>query len=440
MLMKTEINRLIIQLRSFKAIVIIAACATSPSVTTGAAEGYVAHEWGTFTSVQGGGGALLDWRPLVTSELPGFIHNWSNTGIGHGGPYSLSKTYLVTLQRMETPVIYFYSSQPMNVDVNVGFPKGFITEWYPMVDQIGPAFTNPNGSTNGVLRESRAIWRNLEIVPTTANDKSFDDSLPKDNSGSHYFAARKTASNLVRAHSNNPTNSTPETDKFIFYRGAGSFATPLRVTVDSNDTVIVENTGSQNLTHLFLVNIQNGFGAFAVLDALPASNSVTWVQLTNGPAEHWTQYPLPQFQDEIGAQMQAALTSEGLFTDEAKAMVETWKDSWFSEQGTRIFYILPRPWVDEILPITFTPAPKELTRVMVGRAEIITPETEAHFSQTLVSAQSGDPKARLQAAIEFKNLGRFAEPALQLTLSHATQTNLANFAYQLLYPTPSPFE
>ncbi len=437
--MKTKINHLILQLRNLGVTAIVATFSTFLGTGASATEGYIAHEWGTFTSVQGGDGALRAWRPLKTSELPGFVHNWANASVGHGGPFLLSKTSMVTLQRMETPVIYFYANQPMNVDVNVGFPKGFITEWYPGVDRIGPAFTNPDGSTNGVLRESRAIWRGLEIVPIATNDQSFEQSLPKDNSGSHYFTARKTASNLVRAHTNSPTN-TPETEKFIFYRGAGSFDTPLRVTVDSNNTVAVENTCQQNLAHLFLVNIHHGTGAFAVLDALPVGNSVVWVELTNGPADHWMQYPLPQFQDEIGARVQAALVSEGLFTDEAKAMVDTWKDSWFTEQGTRVLYILPRLWTDEILPITLNPPPKELTRVMVGRAEIISPETEAHFLQTLVEAQSGDPKARLQAAIEFRNLGRFADPALQLALSHATQTNLANFAYQLLYPTPSPFE
>src|SRR4051812_11589503 len=37
---------------------------------------YVAHEWGTFTSVQGADGALLDWRPLESSRLPKFVYDW----------------------------------------------------------------------------------------------------------------------------------------------------------------------------------------------------------------------------------------------------------------------------------------------------------------------------------------------------------------------------
>src|ERR1051325_9632805 len=46
---------------------------------------YVAHERGTFTSVQGGDGALLDWRPLETSRLPKFVYDWKNPGLHRQG-------------------------------------------------------------------------------------------------------------------------------------------------------------------------------------------------------------------------------------------------------------------------------------------------------------------------------------------------------------------
>jgi hypothetical protein len=36
-----------------------------------AAPPFVAHEWGTFTSVSGSDGVMLDWRPLIgADELP----------------------------------------------------------------------------------------------------------------------------------------------------------------------------------------------------------------------------------------------------------------------------------------------------------------------------------------------------------------------------------
>src|SRR2546429_5550108 len=84
---------------------------------------------------------LLDWRPLESSRLPNFVYNWQHPGLNRhpGGMLTLTKNVLVTLQRMETPVIYFYTDQPQTVDVSVDFPKGTITEWYPQASQIGPA-------------------------------------------------------------------------------------------------------------------------------------------------------------------------------------------------------------------------------------------------------------------------------------------------------------
>ena len=100
---------------------------------------YVAHEWGTFTSVQGGDGVLLDWRPLETSRLPKFVYDWSHPGLNRQRAINLTKGGMIALQRMETPVIYFYSEKEQTVDVSVQFPQGSITEWYPQSLQIGPS-------------------------------------------------------------------------------------------------------------------------------------------------------------------------------------------------------------------------------------------------------------------------------------------------------------
>ena len=394
------------------------------------ASNYTVHEWGTFTSVQGGDGQLLLWRPSKTAELPGFVYDWNNAGLNRRKLVAL-KTSVMTLQRMETPVMYFYADQPMNVNVNVAFPLGEITEWYPQASQIGPSSpVDTDGPTKNILNESRAIW-NLQITPPSAEDEK---NLPRDASGSHYFAAREPRSDSVHTDPILSTNNTSETEKFIFYRGVGRFTTPLHVTVDSNNLVTVENTGSNNLAHLFLINIHDGFGYLDVMDELPASNSVPWQQLTTDSTDHWNRYPLPEFQNEIANQMQTALTSEGLFPDEAKAMVDTWKDSWFTEEGVRILYILPRTWTDDTLPLTLTPQPTELTRVMVGRAEIITPDAVNSLAQALTKAANGDADATAQARKQLKTFGRFAPPALQLVSAKNPNQNVNGFGYQLLYP------
>jgi hypothetical protein len=160
---------------------------------------YTAHEWGTFTSVQGGDGELLSWRPLKTSELPDFVYNWSKPGLNrYSTGMFVGKGEMVTLQRMETPVIYFYSGENMSVDVSVGFPKGLITEWYPQASQIGPsAPRDTNATSSASLSESRATWKNLQIVSASKYQGALEDRLPQDESGSHYFAARATSANMV---------------------------------------------------------------------------------------------------------------------------------------------------------------------------------------------------------------------------------------------------
>src|SRR3954447_15296004 len=80
----------------------------------------VVHEWGTFTNFSGSDGVNLEFRPLVTNDLPRFIMNPSSQS---ASPFlkSLSKDQYVALQRMETPVMYFYTDVPRIVNVRVDF-------------------------------------------------------------------------------------------------------------------------------------------------------------------------------------------------------------------------------------------------------------------------------------------------------------------------------
>src|SRR5947209_15620846 len=130
----------------------------------------VAHEWGTFTSVQGADGVQLEWNPLVTTELPKFVYDCGrpngNSRAARFADYS-GKGAFVTLQRMETPVIYFYSGREQDVDVSVKFPQGFVTEWFPQVAKY----------------ESHQMrWDRLHLLPREQN-AALTKALPVDASG-----------------------------------------------------------------------------------------------------------------------------------------------------------------------------------------------------------------------------------------------------------------
>src|SRR5436305_2198110 len=95
-----------------------------------------------------------------------------------------------------------------------------------------------------------------------------------------------------------------------------------------------------------------------------------------------------------------ALVSDGLFDKEARAMVKTWKSSWFGEQGTRIFYCLPQADTDRLLPLQLSPAPKEMVRVMIGRLETLTPEQERRIETLVAQLGAADPADRDRASGE----------------------------------------
>ena len=398
---------------------------------------YVAHEWGTFTSVQGGDGALLDWRPLETARLPGFVYDWTHPGLNRqaAGGFApggvLTKRVMITLQRMETPVIYFYGDEEQTVDVEVKFPQGQITEWYPQAAQIGPstvpippaiamldnyvhnagvkpAFTFASLLRNKPVSDSRARWQNVRILPAKQH-RELARSLPLDRSGSHYFSARDTDADYVRVNSLVATNPLPEHEQFIFYRGVGNFATPLRVTMNAGSAVTLANTCQAPLVHLFVLGLEGKAGGYSEVDRLAPGE-----QLTIDLARIQASAPVETISRRIGERMTESLVSQGLYRREATAMVNTWKDSWFAEDGVRVLYLLPRAWTDGTLPLALDPAPRELGRVMVGRAEVLSPARVHKLSEELVKAKQGETAARERAVAEFRKLGRFGEPALRL--------------------------
>ena len=83
-------------------------------------------------------------------------------------------------------------------------------------------------------------------------------------------------------------------------------------------------------------------------------------------------------------------------------MVQTWADTWF-EEGSRLIYIVPRRFIDSVLPLTITPAPGQIVRVFVGRVEIVTPAT----ARAVQAAIASKDEATLN------KYGRFLEPILQ---------------------------
>jgi hypothetical protein len=306
--------------------------------------GLTVHEWGTFTSVAGVDGKPVEWLPISEpSDLPRFVTDTN--------PYTVKVQSLTGnvpavrgTVRMETPVLYFYSPREMAVDVTVRFRHGLVTEWYPA------AKVNPLGLPNGVRLASatgKIEWNNVRIVPNARPD------FPVEAEHSHYYAARNTGAAPVKVGS--------QTERFLFYRGVGSFEIPIEARIGKAETVLVSNSGRDTVPNFILFDNRDGRIRYGVYDRLNEQIAV------QAPGEE-------RHSESLLREFEQVLIRQGLYPKEAQAMIDTWRDSWF-EQGTRIFYIVPSNLVDAVLPLDIRPAPAAVTRVFVGRMEVITPAT-----------------------------------------------------------------
>jgi len=306
------------------------------------ADGLVVHEWGTFTSVAGVDGQAVEWRPLSgPSDLPCFVTMLSPLAIYKTATGSTQLSAIRATVRMETPVLYFYGPREQTVSVNVRFPQGLITEWYPRA--AVPAVNAPIRLTQ---QTGQIDWKQVTITPGA------NPAFLVEDGASHYYAARATDAAPVRVGG--------DAEKFLFYRGLASFQVAIAARSTGDRTLVLENAGAP-VRGLLLFENRGGRMGYRVLDRLEGAAQVTAPDLKHDFAS-------------LRRELESLLVAHGLYPREAAAMVETWRDSWF-EEGTRLLYIVPPALVDEILPLRITPAPERVTRVFVGRLEIFTPAT-----------------------------------------------------------------
>ncbi|HZO51289.1 MAG TPA: hypothetical protein VFB63_01165 [Bryobacteraceae bacterium] len=333
--------------------------AVEPSIGPGP---LITHEWGTFTTVAREDGSSVRWAPLSgPADLPCFVANLGSTTF---------KQRSSGLVRMETPVLYFYSAEPVTLSVRVGFPHGWITEWYPFATSVIPS--SPGTAPVSPYAGGTIRWDSVEVLPGHA------PTLPKSARASHYYAARETDSAPLRIGT--------QWEKLIFYRGVGDFQVPLRPVFTHEKSVRIENLGPETIPLAILFENRDGKIGYLSARSLGVSTEIKLPDLTTD---------LSTLRRELSNE----LVEFGLYRKEALAMIETWRDSWF-EEGMRLFYIVPRTTVDALLPLDIKPAPSSIARVFVGRIEMLSPATR----EIIEAASATGDSQRLT------KMGRFLGP------------------------------
>jgi hypothetical protein len=348
-----------------------------------------AHEWGTFTAIAGPDGQPVEWLPVQfpgPPDLPSFVEHFSS---------SFGKAVLRGTVRMETPVIYFYTDRETTLSVHVSFSKGLITEWYPHATRIQPSAPLRISALDELHSDGNIAWDSVTVVPNLADD------FPREKSGSHYYAARETSAAPISAKA--PSGAQHE--KFLFYRGVSNVSLPFSAKVLPSGEIQFDN-GTAGPTPALILFERRGDKLGYHIVTSPPSRAILETPSVSGSF------------DSLRGDLEDLLMAQGLYPDEARAMVATWRDSWF-EEGSRLFYIVPRAYVDAILPLSINPAPAQLVRVFVGRIELITPDTK-HSVETALASHDGETLRRY---------GRFLSPIMGVIAKEQSDANHAARLY-----------
>lgn len=371
-----------------------------------AAEGLVIHEWGTLTSLEDENGRALAGINYDDEPVPAFVHQVApgllvpgdaQAGLAKGAPAShsdvISNPFRASPEavrakglppvhpdvtvRLETPVLYIHAPAGFvgPLDISVKYPGGWLTEFYPDAKADAPGI-DPKTNTIGHITPNTVgtlEWTGLKIGGDAPGPKT-DARV--------WLAPRNVAADGV-------TTPSGESEKFLFYRGVGCGEPILNIVRDPGTNTLKALPGNGLDTPLpwVLADIRaDGAIAFQSVAANQSSHPFA-------PADYSTSNIVG-----LRANLEDQLTGAGLNKDEAEALLNTWQVSYFQNPGLRAFYLWPRPLVDRLLPLTVSHT-AEITRVMVGRIELVTPEQRTIMARI----SSADP----ETPALYNDLGRF---------------------------------
>src|SRR5882762_3746554 len=250
-----------------------------------------AHEWGTFTSIAGSDGEAVEWLPLTGStDLPAFVEHFRNAGFKRG---------LRGTVRMETPVIYLYDSREETVSVKVAFSKGVITEWYPHASRVEPAANLFDGTLYQPHPDGSIAWDSVTLSPILRA------VFPRENLDNHYYAARLTSSTPLRVK----TPAGEQQEKFLFYRGVSTFSVPISAKLTTAGKLLVENRSKEEIPNAILFERRGQKVGYRIGGTMREDAILDPPELTGTI-------------DDLGRDLEGMLVAQGLYQDEAHAMVE----------------------------------------------------------------------------------------------------------------------
>ncbi len=337
----------------------------------------VVHEWGTFTSLQDETGRTIGGTNTDEERLPDFVYDLRPVAMMKDS--DLAPRFIkfapvaaeeVTM-RLETPVVYFHLPTGVSearVDLRVEFRGGIMSQFYP----------DAGVSVDGKTVVDRKTWNPRRLSATTTSSLEWKglrvggSGVGPKTTSPVWLAPRQVAASPV-------TTSAGEHEKYLFYRGLGHLDAPLvamrsadgaTLSVNARSDVLGSGATLAAIPRLWLADLRgNGTAAMRSVPAQTVvdGNTVSTIAAAFTEADYSTA-GLATLRSEL----RAGLIDEGLFPDEADALLATWQESYFKAAGQRLFFLVPRPWTDRYLPVTVTPS-APIARAMMGRIELVSP-------------------------------------------------------------------
>jgi hypothetical protein len=369
--------------------------------------GLVVHEWGTLLAMNGSDGISLDGMYHEEHALPSFVHARSKDQLRL--PMSRSK--------METPVIYFYTPQVRRVEVEVGYPTGLWTQWYPQASTVRPGIVQAGSPPQ--TRDGNISWTVTITPPSMKHNEP-----PATDSDALWNHARDVDAAYVTTQPG--PGKADEWERFIFYRGLGEAPMPMQVRLGSG-RVTASTTEADGVRHLFILRVENGRGAYAYTPSLNTK------AVLDQPVPAMSESrPLNEFVRQVSDDVARRLVESGLYEKEARAMVNTWASSYFKTEGVRLLFVLPQSWTDRFIPMRVSPQPQQLVRVMVGRMELLDASREKRAEDAIRELSSSDPAVRERGFETLRAEGRYVEPIVRRTLRTTTDEQVRTLSRRLL--------
>lgn len=354
------------------------------SIAASAESPLVVHEWGTITTRHAPDGTPAGRLNRIdpTEELPAFVHRYEPPETSNDPSRVVAKAVPIpgrpdVTMRLETPVLYFYPKEAIApFDLSVTFHGGIVNEFYP--DATPKIAMDYERITSKVEQRVGESWNGNDInnfVVGTLDWKGVtlgDSGMLEKTTFEQWNAPRQVKAQQLQVGK--------ETEKYLFYRGVAHLAALVQTKLSQNELVLSSPKElhwmvgkSMIIGNMWFADIRaDGSTAFRALHASELTKGMESKELLRTALFTEGEYG-KDGRAKLRASMKVALTEAGLFEDEAEAMLNTWKVSYFEKPGARIFYTVPKEWLDVFLPLTVS-VPTSITRVFIGRVDLLPSE------------------------------------------------------------------